>query len=172
MRFQKTFDVVSIDRFPPIPTPILTDRLNAPQVTPLDPRHTARSQRRDSLRDLETQPRQLAFERCGSRLQGTRVLLLADEERLLALNELQSVALDSSVMLGVEMSKQGKVCLRLDRSAIARSRAHAIVEQRLVENGAPIPGLDDRSPEIEQLERSQALVEAANGFPHPPAQHG
>ena len=68
-------------------------------------------------------------------------------------------------MLRVEVPKAGKVNVRLDRFPIARAGAHPVVEQRLVQDDAARAVLNRGRPEIQQLERRQALVEAAGGFP-------
>src|SRR5204863_8716484 len=109
--------------------------------------------------------------RDGSRFDRPEVVALAQEEGLLAENELRPVPLDGGAMLGVEVSKKSEVRSRLDRAPVARSGAHAVVQQRLVENDSVETAFDRRSPEIQQLEGRQAFVESAERLPEPPPEH-
>jgi hypothetical protein len=71
-------------------------------------------------------------------------------------------------MLGVEMVEARAIRRRLNRTAVAGSRPHAIVEQRLFENLAADTAFDRPGPEVEQLEGRDALVESVERRPQPP----
>ena len=160
-----------VDGLPPIAPRVPAEWLQAPEVAPVDPRHAARFQQPSRVRNLEPELRELGLERDGSRFDRPEVVALAQEEGLLAENQLQPFPLDCGAMLGVEVSKSSAVRTRQDRAPVARSGAHAVVQQRLVENDPAETVVDRRSPEIQQLEGRQAFVESAHGLPQPSPEH-
>ena len=169
---EKVFDVVPVDGLPSIPPRVPAQWLQAPEVAPFDPRHAARFEQPNGVRDLQPEPFELGFEREGPRFERPPVVALAQQEGFLALNELQAMSFHRSAMLGVEMFESREVGLGLDRSPVARPCSHAVVQQGLLENDSVETVFDRRSPEIQELEGRQAFVESGDCLPQSAPQHG
>ena len=114
MGLEESFDVMPIDRRAAIPSPLGAQWLNATEVAPVDTRPAARFQHSHGLGDLLLELRQLSLKGRRSRFDRLSVIVLAHEEGFLPFDELQSVSLDRGAMLGVEVPKTIKICLRLN----------------------------------------------------------
>ena len=125
---QKALDVITVDGLPPIPAPVVAEWLGSPEITPVHPRDGSRFQRPNRFRDLHLEACELCLERRCSRFQRLPVLPLAQEEGLLGQEQFWSVPLDRIVVLGIKVSKSREVRGGLDRTPVAGSWTHAIVE--------------------------------------------
>jgi len=90
------------------------ERIDPRQIAPIHTRRATGLQLASRLCDRDPELSELGFERRGARLEHLPMRALAQEEGLLALNEIQPVAFGRVVVLCVEMSQTVEIHRRLN----------------------------------------------------------